>query len=39
MNFDFLPELRWHYGYFIALGTMGLTAVAMFLFFLRKRWF
>ena len=24
MNFDFMPELRWHYGYFLVLGGHGL---------------
>ena len=22
MNFDNMPELRWHYGYYLALGVM-----------------
>ena len=25
MNFRYIPELRWHYGYFYALGLMGAT--------------
>ena len=36
MNFKHMPELTWEYGYFIALGVMGLHAGAMY-FGLRKR--
>jgi len=38
MNFDHMPELRWHFGYPLALGVMALTAVALFWYFKRKRW-
>ncbi len=38
MNFDFMPELRWQYGYFLALGIMGLIALLMLWFFRRKKW-
>jgi len=38
MNFAFLPEIRWHYGYPFALGLMGLTATILLLFFYRKGW-
>ncbi len=27
MNFRYMPELRWHYGYFIALGLMAIATV------------
>ncbi|MBI9080057.1 MAG: magnesium/cobalt transporter CorA [Pseudodesulfovibrio sp.] len=37
MNFEFMPELKWRYGYFIVLGIMGVTAIAMLYYFLRKR--
>lgn len=39
MNFEFMPELRWRYGYFILLGVMVLISVGMIAFFKRKRWF
>ncbi|WP_187170538.1 magnesium/cobalt transporter CorA [Salidesulfovibrio onnuriiensis] len=39
MNFEYMPELKWHYGYFIILGVMGVLAVAMAAVFVRKRWF
>ena len=38
MNFDVMPELHWSYGYFSALGLMGVTAVAFFIYFRRKGW-
>jgi len=38
MNFQYMPETRWHYGYFIALGVMTVLGVLMFLAFRRKRW-
>jgi magnesium transporter len=39
MNFKFMPELSWRYGYFLVLGVMAAVAVAMLLFFKRKKWF
>ena len=39
MNFDFMPELRWEYGYFIIVGIMVTIGVAMFFWFKRKGWF
>ncbi|MCT8975674.1 magnesium/cobalt transporter CorA [Clostridium sp. CX1] len=39
MNFDYMPELRWRYGYFAALFFMFGIAVLMFLWFKRKGWF
>ena len=39
MNFDYMPELRWHYGYFGVLGIMAVIAVIMLVFFKRKKWF
>jgi len=38
MNFEFMPELKWHFGYFLALGIMGLTVVGMVLYFKKKGW-
>ncbi|MCY9021242.1 magnesium and cobalt transport protein CorA, partial [Priestia megaterium] len=39
MNFDHMPELHWHYGYYIVLGIMGLMTIGMILWFKRKGWF
>jgi magnesium transporter len=38
MNFDIMPELRWEYGYFIALGVMGLVAIGLVRYFKYKKW-
>ncbi|MDD5596298.1 MAG: magnesium/cobalt transporter CorA [Victivallaceae bacterium] len=38
MNFTNMPELKWRYGYFLALGIMTVTAFAMVTFFHRKKW-
>ncbi|OLN21769.1 magnesium and cobalt transport protein CorA [Domibacillus antri] len=39
MNFSYMPELTWRYGYFIVLGIMAGIALSMFAFFRRKGWF
>ena len=38
MNFDFMPELQWTYGYPFAIGLMILSAVLPWLYFKRKGW-
>jgi len=38
MNFDFMPELHWHYGYLWALVLMLLFTLAVLLFFKLKKW-
>lgn len=38
MNFKFLPELLWDYGYPMALGMMVFSAVLPLWFFWRKNW-
>jgi magnesium transporter len=38
MNFDHMPELRWRYGYPLALGGMLLVAIALVLWFWRRGW-
>lgn len=38
MNFEFMPELTWEYGYFIVLGIMLLISAGMLYFFRRKKW-
>ncbi|MEO8401364.1 MAG: magnesium/cobalt transporter CorA [Gammaproteobacteria bacterium] len=38
MNFKYMPELSWHYGYYIVLGIMLALAVGMLIYFWRKKW-
>lgn len=39
MNFQYMPELHWRWGYFIVLGVMVVIAVVMLDYFRRKKWF
>ena len=38
MNFRFMPELEWPWGYAWALGLMGTTATGLVIYFWRKGW-
>lgn len=38
MNFRYMPELQWRYGYFAVLITMAVIAAWMVWFFRRRRW-
>ena len=38
MNFQFMPELHWRYGYLWAFGVMALVASGMVVFFKRRGW-
>lgn len=38
MNFDFMPELKWSFGYPGAIGLMILAGLAPYLYFKRKNW-
>jgi magnesium transporter len=38
MNFDNMPELRWHYGYFLVLGVIGSACFVLYRLFRRNRW-
>lgn len=38
MNFAFMPELKWHDGYFWALGVIGLSIVVPLAWFRRRGW-
>lgn len=38
MNFKFMPELDWRYGYLFAWGIMVVTAVIITLYFRGKKW-
>lgn len=39
MNFDYMPELRWRYGYFLILGIMVSIGICMLIWFKRRGWF
>jgi magnesium transporter len=38
MNFKYMPELEWHWGYFSVLGFMALCVVFMLAYFRKKHW-
>jgi magnesium transporter len=38
MNFEYMPELRWRWSYFVLWGLMLGLAGGMFFFFRRKKW-
>lgn len=38
MNFEFMPELSWPYGYPFAIGLMIVSAILPYLFFKRRGW-
>lgn len=38
MNFDYMPELRWSWGYFLILGIMGTVAVVILIWFWARKW-
>jgi magnesium transporter len=39
MNFRYMPELQWKYGYPTALGAMITIVIIMVIFMKRKKWF
>ncbi|OZB17786.1 MAG: magnesium transporter [Hyphomonas sp. 34-62-18] len=38
MNFEFMPELNWTFGYPLAIGLMVLSAILPYAFFKRRGW-
>lgn len=38
MNFDYMPELKWHWGYPSVICAMILIIISMVAFFKRKKW-
>jgi magnesium transporter len=38
MNFEYMPELRWHYGYFVAVGVMVAASVLLYRLFKKSGW-
>lgn len=38
MNFQYMPELHWRYGYYFALGLMGVVTFSMITYFKYRDW-
>ncbi len=38
MNFEYMPELAWRYGYFLTLGALVLVGFGLYRLFRRLRW-
>ena len=38
MNFKYIPELEWHWGYFAALFVMAMIGFGMVMYFRNKKW-
>jgi magnesium transporter len=38
MNFDYMPELRWRYGYAISIGLMAVADIYLFFRFKKAKW-
>lgn len=38
MNFDNLPELHWHYGYYVFWAITLVVVIALVIYFKRKKW-
>jgi magnesium transporter len=39
MNFTNMPELKWHYGYYVTLAGMASIGTGLLLWFKKKKWF
>lgn len=37
MNFENMPELKWHYGYYMSLGFMLLVSIIIFIWFKKRK--
>jgi magnesium transporter len=38
MNFEFMPELKWKYGYFLVMGLIVTVCVTLYWRFRRNDW-
>ncbi|NRD19897.1 magnesium/cobalt transporter CorA [Winogradskyella eckloniae] len=38
MNFEYIPELKYRYGYFVLLGVMFIMFIGLLYYFKRKKW-
>ncbi|MGL4853215.1 MAG: magnesium/cobalt transporter CorA [Phocaeicola sp.] len=39
MNFKWIPELEWQYGYYYAWAMMFVTGLVVYIYFKRKKWY
>ncbi|WP_445712231.1 magnesium/cobalt transporter CorA [Flavobacterium sp.] len=39
MNFKYMPELNYNYGYYVIIALMFVIVIAMLIYFKKKRWF
>ena len=39
MNFRWMPELDWKYGYLMAWALMAMTGTGVYIYFKRKKWY
>jgi magnesium transporter len=39
MNFKFMPELGWRWGYYLIWGIIAAVGGTMIVYFKRKKWF
>jgi len=39
MNFQFMPELAWKWGYPVAMGAMLLIGISMYIYMKKRKWF
>ena len=38
MNFEYMPELEWRWGYPAVMLGMAMVGISMFLYFKKRRW-
>jgi len=38
MNFQYMPELQWRYGYPVVMGGLAIVAVVLLVIFKRRDW-
>ncbi len=38
MNFEYMPELKWRYAYFVVLGVMAALVIGLLFVFRRRKW-
>ena len=38
MNFEYMPGLKWEYGFFVTCGFMMALGLGMFFYFKKKKW-
>jgi magnesium transporter len=38
MNFQYMPELGWKWGYFTVIGFMALVGIVLLFYFKMKKW-